>query len=825
MIVRIISWCTESALIGLILLSPWAFGAVHPPFELWVAYGIAAVLVLVSVRIIAEGRLVGPGAGTQVSLVSACLYGLFLVSTIQTVPLPQSALAVLSPNVPRLCDELAPANREVLLGTDTPVGRLGRWSAGDRLSLNPGGSYEFSVRLLALTALFFAVGGMPNTRSVLLRISIAGAVAGAALAFFSLTQYVTASPELIYGYFQFKPGGFGPFINKNHYPFYANLALGLTMGLLLDRFSRSKREWLTVLTQDSPVLWLLAGMVFIMASVVVCLSRGGVVAMVFALAICAIAHLRPGQNARTLFAVLASVSGLAILLTWIGFDLFASRLSTIAETDQLRDDGRWHLWSAAVATIAQFPLFGSGGETFRYWETIVNQDAGWNSAGAAAIRSDNEFLDIWAEYGIVGVFALLTIAGTVLWHGFRLARQDGLAAGGFMALVAIIAHSCLDFGLRVPACGVFATIVAALVCGLTPLKRTNAARSAKDKNASLAPDGPPARVSMLGRLPGIGVAFVLISIAFFIVNEKRRHAGAYGLRIAGLRALQAGDLDSCVENMERSVAAVPEDVLGRIDASRTILLAASTTRDPEVRNARTRAALRNAVVARDLCPLAHEPFLWLAQYVDQLKIGDTQMEYLVRAHRLHPSDSDISYALGSAYYDVQQYDDVWQCWHRSLVFSNKYLSKVLTRSREHLKPTEVMETILPNELRCLFEAAGLAEKGGHADEAKAYLDRAVELLSATNADDSQTAESHALAASVYQKLGKVDESIAAYRRAVASRPGETEWRLELVQLIVKQEMYDEAYRELRTVLLFQPENTVALRLKERLEKLQKQAKR
>ncbi len=358
MIDRVASWCIQAIVIAMIVWSPWAFGSVHPPFELWVAYGIAGVLILVAVQAIFRGHMQWLPSASGVR-VAACLYCLYLIAIFGTQQLPESVIATLSPNVPRLCTELNSVEREIVSGMEQPVGSSSRWSAGNRLSLNPGGSNEFSVRLLALTALFLAVGSLRNDRSVLLRVSIAGAVVGAGLAFYSLTYYFNSSTELMYGYFRFKAGGFGPFINRNHYPFFANLALGLTMGLLLDRFADKKRDWLSVLTQDVRAMWLIAAMVFIMTSIVVCVSRGGFVSMILALALCLCARLRPGHSAGTLIAALASVGGLVILLTWIGFDIFASRLSTITESDQMREDGRCMASQEIESSMKEYVL-GSG---------------------------------------------------------------------------------------------------------------------------------------------------------------------------------------------------------------------------------------------------------------------------------------------------------------------------------------------------------------------------------------------------------------------------------------------------------------------------------
>jgi len=477
-----------------------------------------------------------------------------------------------------------------------------------------------------------------------------------------------------------------------------------------------------------------------------------------------------------------------------------------------------------MAVVANFPLFGSGGETFRYWETMLNQSTEWNSSVTSALRADNEFLDVWAEYGTGGLLSLLAIAVAVLWHGFRLARRDGLAAGAYMALIAVIAHSIGDFGLRIPASGVFATIVAALLCSIPISKRDRAGKVSRSVGQQKSIGSAMPR-SVTGQVSAIAVGAVCVLIAVFLVNEKRRYAAAYGLQAFGFRALQANDLGKCVDAMQASTLVVPEDVEGHITAARTILFAASKTEDGALKDAMTRTALKLCIMARDLCPLAYEPQLWLAQHDDQLQAGDTRLAYFERANRLHPSDVDISFALGGLFYDSQRYAEAWPCWHASLTYSAKHLPQILERARSHLNPEQILASIVPDDLKRLYDAALQAEEVGQPSESQLYWQRVLELLPAKSDDPEEEATNSEFAARVFQKLGQTEKSIEAYRRAISCRPSATPWRLALVQQLMTLENYEDALRELRPVLVFEPDNKVAIGLRVRITQLQKEVKR
>jgi tetratricopeptide (TPR) repeat protein len=862
MISRGFLWCIEGLLLALILLSPWAFGCVHPVFELWVAYALAALVGLWSAWMLVCGRVLW-FRGLASTTMAAALYALFLIATLQTLELPQGLLNFLSPNVSQTIAEVVPEPREQLVGEAQPIPTSPTWSAGRRLSLNPGGSYQFAVRLLALVMLFVVVASLPSTRSMLLRLSVASALLGLALALFAIIQNISSDPKLTYWYFVNSGPGFGPFINKNHYPFFANLTLGLTLGLFLYRYEKQGRNWLRLFHHDPYVLWILAAAAFILASVAMSVSRGGVVAMILALAVCVVMRSQEEKLHRGVAALTLLVVAATGILSWVGFDLFTSRLTTVVEADKLRDEGRWYLWSTAVSDAIRFPWFGSGGETYRYWETMLHQNEVWNSSISMAYRADNEFLDIFAEYGIGGLIALLLMVATILIRGFYLGRRDGLAAGAFTGLLAVIIHSFLDFGLRVPASAVYATVVAAFLCSMSeyvPKVRTSRRRSSSRSSsrsmvrgssssvpastsssstvsssslatASAAPSSLDEPVSqrearLPQRLGGIALAMVGMVLVLFIVQDKRRYGLAERWYVSALRSLQAQDFEACQQAMGESTAMIPESIDRQLNAARFLLLAAEASQDQAQRQGLTRAALQHSVMARDLCPLAWEPYLWMAQHVEQFQQSPTRLVYLQKAHRLHPSSWDISFALGSVCYDEGRYEEAWQAWREALRFSNRQAGTILARARKQLTATEIVEKILPAEPRKVFDVALESERAGLEEDRQCYLKRVLELIDngVTTGLGSDPGAIREFAARVYQQVGDTEQAIVAYRAAIAQRPGELPWRLALAQLLVGSERYTEAMRELRAILVFAPEHEQATNLLKRAVKLDEEKK-
>src|SRR5207249_7389042 len=65
------------------------------------------------------------------------------------------------------------------------------------------------------------------------RLAWVGFGTGVLLAAVALAQSASGSRSTIYGTFELPNQAFGPFVNKNHYPFFVNLCAGLGLGLVV----------------------------------------------------------------------------------------------------------------------------------------------------------------------------------------------------------------------------------------------------------------------------------------------------------------------------------------------------------------------------------------------------------------------------------------------------------------------------------------------------------------------------------------------------------------------------------------------------------------
>ncbi len=271
-----------------------------------------------------------------------------------------------------------------------------------------------------------------------------------------------------------KGSGYAQFINRNHFPYLAEMALGLTLGLAAGH-GLSRRKTLIYCALALPI-WV---------ALILCNSRGGVLAM-----LCQVIFLgatygvtrwrkvggrsgggdryRPssppsGWRAFRLLAtrvVLAALLPLLIIIgmIWVGGDSLTDRMSSVwdevASSSGAGDANhtrRIDIWKATWGMFVDHPLTGVG--IGGYWIAV----SGYHHGSGALVpqQSHNDYLELLASGGIIG-FSLLPLFIYLLVRRARVRlREESLFArastlGALTGILGVAAHSLVDFGLHVP---------------------------------------------------------------------------------------------------------------------------------------------------------------------------------------------------------------------------------------------------------------------------------------------------------------------------------------------------------------------------------------
>jgi O-antigen ligase len=655
--------------------------------------------------------------------------------------------------------------------------------------------------LLAVLLLFAAVRANAASPAALGRLAVAATVNGAALAVFAFVQFLGSPRGLMYwSISETDASPFGPFICRNHFPFYLNLCIGLAIGLLLARRRNTRAGWGPGdLLNDPAALWIIVALALMVASVAFSLSRGGLIALAVGCAVCVLLAAARGSRPAAWGGALLALALALGLLAWLGTGPLRARLSSLWEGNTL-EEGRLDIWESMLPAVRDFPLLGTGYGTIQQIELFYRQNPG--QKGWVLDHAHNDYLEALIEGGAIRLLLSLAAIFFVYRLGARALRSyggrgtEGLVLGALLGLTTVVVHSAVDFGIHVPAIAALTAVVAAQIAALG---QTEPAAVTGTEVASRSR-------TWRSILPGLAAMSVAAALAFVLSAEGWRMARAQSLRL-GSRQLEG---DALLRDVGEAAAAAPERADFQLEAAgayvRRYEAEAAKAVDSAARERAARnflaPALAHYVLARDLCPLFASAHMRLAAHRDGFLRADPAGVYIRRALRVLPSDPELYYLAGNLQLAAGDRDQAMSCWGRSLELSDAYQAAIVDRARGVLTDEEWLDRVLPPRAQQLVAAA--AQLYPDAAERRPYYARALGILADPGA--TQTAVEWHLKGVLLDSLGQPDEAIVAFERALEREPRQTEWRCELVRVLRRQGRLKEAHREVLAVLADQPDH-------------------
>ena len=171
-------------------------------------------------------------------------------------------------------------------------------------------------------------------------------------------------------------------------------------------------------------------------------------------------QLYSGRKISVLSYVVCAVF---VVLLLVGvYDFFFGRTLSVF-FDDTDSHGRYGIWSAVCEVLSHAPAWGCGAASVQ-WETIP-----FYKGEYLANMAHNEYLQVWADYGFIGLGCMLAI---IAWHvvaGLRCVASDkisperrALTSVSLLVLVFASAYATSDF----PWHSVALVIMCAFVCGV-----------------------------------------------------------------------------------------------------------------------------------------------------------------------------------------------------------------------------------------------------------------------------------------------------------------------------------------------------------------------
>jgi O-antigen ligase len=442
------------ALVALVIVSPWPFGSVHLRTTQAIALASLAT---------ALGAFLWDGWHGQLQLPPRAilwpLVGLWAFAVFQLVPLPEGLHRWIAPGSAAVWHPDVPAAAAVLGPGPHPI------------SLYPEATRRWLAFATGVIALGFAAAPALRERRLLLRASIV-VVSGAVL----VTMYGFAARLVfgnrLYGVWSVPTvAPFGPFVSKNHFAGYVELAALLAVGLatgLADE-ARHRCGWLSWIGSRRAkwVVFAWGAALVLALAVPVSLSRGGVVSLTAGLACFALiqAWARKGSrlSATCLIGSLAGLGAASLLLVAVLPTEARDRILTLTGiTSDQSGSYRLALWRDTLRLAASSPAVGSG---FGAYEDALPRLK--TTAGHLGIEhAENDHLELLAEGGLLAALLGAGAAVALLLLGLKVLRATehrlarSLLTAALAGSAAVYVHSAFDFNLRIPSNALMAALLA-----------------------------------------------------------------------------------------------------------------------------------------------------------------------------------------------------------------------------------------------------------------------------------------------------------------------------------------------------------------------------
>jgi len=282
---------------------------------------------------------------------------------------------------------------------------------------------------------FVTVQLVQSDDGVIPRFGDALAVYGSVYAVFAVLQGFTSEGKI---YWLIKPrggGGYGSYVNHNHYAGLIELLLPIVLVLAFGGSARSAKRGLLVFAA-----------IMMAASVFLCQSRGGMFAVsveTVCLAVFWVRQFSPRKSAMV-FVLFCLVT--ASFLAWIAPSQVGARIT------DTHDPARWLIHRDSVRMFVAHPILGSGfgafASAFPRYRLFYD--------GFFVNHAHDDYLEVLLETGVAGFAVALWFLVVLYREGLRNLRSSRLSRAAMISIAAlagctgILVHSFVDFNLHIP---------------------------------------------------------------------------------------------------------------------------------------------------------------------------------------------------------------------------------------------------------------------------------------------------------------------------------------------------------------------------------------
>lgn len=817
-------WFFYAVLAALLLFLPFSLGAVEPWSKLVVVAASVVLAVSLSVRVFLDANF--RVVRTWAYLPLLAIVGLIIF---QLLPLPEALVGLFSAESidlrERLLGDLA-ANSDSF-----PTISLYPYETAHDLRM----AFVFIVVFVTVASVFQS---QTQIKQALWGVFILGCLEAALAGL----QILTLSQRV---HWMFSERGSvvtsGSFINYSHFCQFMNLAIGAGVALVLVRMksdSRRDRGQVSrfVDLRGERYLRPLTGIVLCVVVVFTSMSRNGVLSLLIASAVIAVALYRRGVLSVRGW-LLAIVPWSVVLLVFLtSFDDIYERFATLAGQGSL--SGRLEMTSGTLRAWRDFPLLGTGLGTHEYVFPLYDRA----TSPRMAEHADNDWAQLLEEFGLLGALAVISfvlsifaIAGKLMLKG-----QTALSTAAFGLSIGLLAgawHSLSDFGQHIPGVFILTAVVSGLVVAIARYERRKTrSKESASKNNGARPDWSRSRLFLVP-----ASLLILLACWWVLAGAFRAHraeawansALAMEQRIASEKWL--GDDQDFVDLLaaaERAVELEPTNVKHSYLLNLYRWRSISRVSDPDSEAIRldqnalpfVARIVEELARLRSLCPV-YGPTFGLEGELRKFVLQDEAGGHLIsEAAKLIPFHAGTNFVAGQLAASEARWDDAQRFFDRTVDLEPRQFRAVASAYVKDFDRADLAEGLAGDEYSRLIALAEILESAEPSSAeniagAQKLRGRALQgLRELVRIGEASPGEIYTLAR-VELRNKQPQEAISLLRRALTLNYGQVRWRLILAQTLFAEGELEQSLREAKIALRLDPRLEAANKLVAEIENL------
>ncbi len=298
--------------------------------------------------------------------------------------------------------------------------------ASQALSLDAFATRLATAQLMAMLVCLAAALVFINTDKCLRIISTTIIILGFVMAVVGIIQYLGGDGKALWIRESSQAMPFASFINRHHFGALMEMTLGLTLGLFYTGAIKGEKRFLyffatitmgvaLILTSSRGALLSFLGILVFLTSIVF-IERRRNSAKVVAESKTPARRSFISPNFSLVLAGFALILIIFVGVIVLGGDSSLLRSIGVAGGSGDVSSGRWQFWQTTLLIIRDYPLLGVGLDAFGIAYTRYDQMNGFYRIEQA----HNEYLQVWAEAGIVGLVLILTFIFYLFRNGLQI---------------------------------------------------------------------------------------------------------------------------------------------------------------------------------------------------------------------------------------------------------------------------------------------------------------------------------------------------------------------------------------------------------------------